>query len=236
MTALLAVAHGSRDDRAVPVIDRLVGRVAALLPTVEVQLAWLDHREPTVPRALGALAADGHEYAAVVPLLLTAGYHSRFDLPRLLATAPLATGYTPVLGPHPLLAGALRERLAAAGVPDDAAVVLAAAGSSDPAAQADVRRMATLLAARRTGAVHSAYATAAAPRVADALRKAGRGAVVASYFLAPGALHDRVRAGAGDAVITEPLADTDLVARLVVERYAARSRAAVVPTMAAIAG
>ncbi len=71
----------------------------------------------------------------IVPLLLSTGYHLTTDM----AGAARAAGarLADPLGPDPLLVTALAGRLAEAGVPDGTPVVLAAAGSSDPAAQAD---------------------------------------------------------------------------------------------------
>jgi len=213
--ALLAVAHGSADPRAAAANQRLLRRVASLLPGVDVRLAYLDHAGPSLPSVLASLAGAR---TVVLPLLLTVGYHSRTDIPALL---PAGVPYGPVLGPDPRLADALSDRLAAAGVPRAAPVVLAAAGSSDPDAAADVTAMATLLAVRRGGRVLAAYASAIGPGVGEALAAAGPGAAVASYFLAPGRLPDRVRRQAGDAVVTEPLDDHPSVAALVAERYAA---------------
>src|SRR6202030_2247536 len=86
--------------------------------------------------------------AVVVPLLLTAAYHSKADIPAQLAAAAAARPGLDVvcagtLGPHPLLLAALERRLREAGAAAGDAVarartgvVLAAAGSSDPAANA----------------------------------------------------------------------------------------------------
>ena len=66
----------------------------------------------------------------VLPLLLTAAYHSETDLPALLGAARgalpgLQISYGDPLGPHPLLLRALDRRLAECGAP-------AAPGTSDP--------------------------------------------------------------------------------------------------------
>ena len=78
-----------------------------------------------------------------------------------------------------------------------AVVVLAAAGSRDPDSAADTRRTAELLRERLGGPVVPAYASAAAPTVAEAVRAlAARGRhriAVASYFAAPGRFATPVR-------------------------------------------
>ena len=159
----------------------------------------------------------------VLPLLLTAAYHSKTDIPRVLARTGVRVRYGKPLGPHPLLLRALERRLpgTAFEIPAETGVVLAAAGSSDPEANATIAR----LAARwqvRTGwfAVRPAYASAATggqggtagPDPATAvtrLREAGaRRVVVASYLLAPGLFADRIRDGslaAGAAAVSPAL-------------------------------
>jgi sirohydrochlorin ferrochelatase len=77
-----------------------------------------------------------------------------------------------------------------------------------------------------------AFASAAAPDVpaaVAALRAAGaRRIAVASWFLAPGRLPDRVTALAGPAaVVAEPLGADPALAALVVDRYLAAATAPV---------
>ena len=75
-------------------------------------------------------AGRGPRPVVVLPLLLTAAYHSETDLPALLGAARgalpgLRISYGEPLGPHPLLLRALDRRLAECGAP-------AAPGTSDP--------------------------------------------------------------------------------------------------------
>ncbi len=145
-----------------------------------------------------------------MPLLLTAAYHSKADIPAQLAAAAAAHPGLDVvsagtLGPHSLLLAALERRLREAGVAvDDAGtraatgVVLAAAGSSDPAANATIAELAARWARERGWrAVVPGYASAAGPRPAEAvlaLREAGAARVaVATYLLAPGYFADKIR-------------------------------------------
>jgi sirohydrochlorin ferrochelatase len=225
VTPLVAVAHGSRDPRAAATVERLMSRVRAHaaargLAGLPVHTAYLGHAAPSPVQLLGALPAGP---VVVLPLLLTAAYHSRTDLPAMLRAAaaqrsggpapwPGGPGgdqeirYGDPLGPHPLLAAALERRLAEAGVPTDpgTSVVLAAAGSSDPCARATITRLAARWKAASEGEwrggwgdVVPSYASAAGPTPAQAvaaLRAAGaRRVVVASYLLAPGRFADQVR-------------------------------------------
>ncbi|WP_327359319.1 sirohydrochlorin chelatase [Streptomyces sp. NBC_01304] len=103
-----------------------------------------------------------------------------------------------------------------------AGVVLAAAGSSDPEGLADTRRTAQELAERLGVPVIPAYASAAAPTVAAALRSlAARGrhrAAVASYFTAPGRFAAQSAAGA-PWIAAAPLGAHPAVAQLLLHRY-----------------
>ncbi|MFF2080883.1 sirohydrochlorin chelatase [Kitasatospora sp. NPDC058162] len=217
---LLAVAHGSRDQAAVSSTRALLRLVRSLRPELTVRCCFLDLAEPSLPRALAHLAG---ERPVLVPLLLGTGYHVRVDLPEALAAAGLPrTRLARALGPHPLLAAALADRLAEAGAPPGAPVVLAGAGSSDPAAVADTGAMARLLAARLGRPVTAAHLSAAAPTphraVAD-LRAAGNSRVaVASYLLSPGFFARRA-ATTPAAWTGRPLGAHPAVARLVLHRY-----------------
>jgi sirohydrochlorin ferrochelatase len=214
--ALLAVAHGSRDPAATDVVRTLARQVRRLAPVLDVRVAFLGHAEPSLPAELDAAGAN----TVVVPLLLSSGYHLSSDISGAASSAGARVAGP--LGPDELLLTALTARLAEAGVPAGTPVVLAAAGSSDPAAAADVRQQAELLAERLGVPVTAAFASATPPTVPDAvadLRALMDGPVaVASYLLAPGQFHDQLVASGADWV-TEPLGGHPAVAGLVIERY-----------------
>jgi sirohydrochlorin ferrochelatase len=181
----------------------------------------------------------GERPVMVLPLLLTGAYHSDTDLPAVLSEAAsrlprLRIGYGAPLGPHPLLLRGLERRLAEAATPgpapagaSDTAVVLAAAGSSRPAANAAVARAASAWqSARGWRAAVPAYASAASPTPAQAvtalLRAGAPRVLVATYLLAPGRFADRVRESslaAGAAAVSAPLGAAPEVADMIVERY-----------------
>jgi sirohydrochlorin ferrochelatase len=263
------------------------------LAGLDVRAAFLEHCAPSLPQVLRALGSPGSPGspgavspgtvspgtepravspgAVVVPLLLTAAYHSKTDIPAQLAAARAsaagAVGITGsggpggsvadvalagTLGPDRLLLTALERRLAEADVAlDDASrartsVVLAAAGSADPAANATIARLAAGW--RRDGrwrAVVPAYASGAAgPRPDEAvlaLRAARDGSpggpggpggpdgpggpgpiVVATYLLAPGYFADKIRAAAlaaGADAVCGALGAAPEVADVVLGRY-----------------
>jgi sirohydrochlorin ferrochelatase len=137
----------------------------------------------------------------------------------------------------------LVRRLAAAGVALDdpgLGVVLAAAGSAHPPANAAVEAVAAGWSTRApwVGA-RAAFAAACAPSVSSAvtalMAHGARRIAVASWFLAPGRLPDRVahaaRAADPGVLMAEPLGADPEVAQVVLERYAATlgesSRAAI---------
>ncbi|MFF4309702.1 sirohydrochlorin chelatase [Streptomyces sp. NPDC001507] len=217
--ALVLVAHGSRDPRALSTVRALMDRVRARCPGLSVRLGHIELNEPLLPDTLAAL---GNTEAVLVPLLLGRGHHVKRDIPETAAAARARIAAP--LGPHPLLADTLHARLLEAGWrPRPAsAVVLAAAGSRDPDARADTDRMAGLLAARLRVPVLAAYASAAAPSVPDAvsaLRAKGRHRIaVASYFTAPGRFATESAAHA-PWLASAPLGAHEAMADLVVHRY-----------------
>ncbi|GLY81412.1 sirohydrochlorin chelatase [Actinoallomurus iriomotensis] len=229
---LVAVAHGSRDPRAAATVEDLLDLVRRR-SGLRVVTSYLDHAPPTPGQALGALAGagTGAGEAVVLPLLLTAAYHSKTDIPGALTEVRrehprMRLRYGATLGPHPLMTAALERRLAEAGVtPDpDTALVLAAAGSSDPSANATIGRMARGWRGWRR--VVPAYASAARPTPAEAVRRlldAGAPRVaVASYFLAPGHFADKVRdesLAAGAVAVSGALGAAPELAEIIEQRY-----------------
>ena len=245
---LVAVAHGSGDPRAAAAISQLLAQARRRaaerdLAGLDIKAAFLDHCAPSLPQVLGALGAlDSADSAAdcvVVPLLLTAAYHSKTDIPARLAEARaavpgLAARYAGTLGPHPLLLAALERRLAeadpglAAGDRQRTSVVLAAAGSSDPRANATVAALAARWQARGGWRrVVPAYASAAGPAPGEAVRALRASAadgpvVVASYLLAPGYFADKIRDAALEAgadVVSAALGAAPEVADVILDRY-----------------
>ncbi|WP_307834547.1 sirohydrochlorin chelatase [Paractinoplanes lichenicola] len=139
---LIAVAHGTRSPAGQAQIRDLVARVAARRPGLDVRLCYADVQEPRIAE-VAPLIPD----AVVVPLLLSAGYHVRVDIAD--AVAGLPSRVSRPLGPDDVLRDSLLRHL-----PPADAVVLAAAGSSDPAWRADVEMLAADLTSRSPGCHH----------------------------------------------------------------------------------
>jgi sirohydrochlorin ferrochelatase len=230
---LVAVAHGSRDPRSAATIAALLSVVREQEPELDVRAAFLDLSAPRLPDVLSALAAEGHRDAVIVPLLLGSAFHARVDLPALVSEAHarlprLSVSVSDVLGPDERLFSVALRRLSEAGAAlDDSelGVVLAGAGSSHAPANQAVASVAEAWAARfPVAGVRAAFASAASPDVLTAiaaLRAAGASRIaVASWFLAPGRLPDRVATLAGqDAVVAAPLGADPALAELIVDRY-----------------
>lgn len=221
MTALVGVAHGSRDPRSAATVAALMDVVRARHPELDVRTAFLDLSAPRLRDVLGG--GD----AVVVPLLLGHAFHARVDVPGEVARAGRpGVLIADVLGPSVEVA-ALDRLAAVVGALDDPelGVVVAGVGSSHAPANAVV---ATVAAGwkRRFGwsGAQAAFATAE-PSVADAiarLRAGGaRRVAVAQWVLAPGLLPDRIARAAHEAgaLLAEPLGPHPAVADLVVSRY-----------------
>jgi len=204
---LVLAAHGSADPRFAEVVDSVAAQTRQLRPALAVRIGYLDHGPPWI-------ADVTDDRCVVVPLLLARGYHVRVDIPEQAPSATVAEA----VGPDPLLARALIERLQQAGYDGAEPVVLAGAGSSDDEALADVRAMAAHLADRLGVEVTAAFVSAGSPLLSEVSPR-----VVASYLLAPGAFHDAVGT-AGARVVSAPIGDHPVVARLVLARYDAATQ------------
>ena len=220
---LIACAHGTRSPTGRRLIAELALSAREQRPGLVTTAAFVDVQPPTVVDVVAGLAAEGRP-AVVVPLLLSGGYHVHVDIAGAVADAEGTVAARP-LGPDPRLVAVLLDRLVEAGAdPRDplTAVVLAAAGSSDPRSVADVENTAGLLQRSWAGPVTTGYGSAAQPTVTDAVIAARRGGaehvVVAAYLLAPGHFHDRL-AGAGADVVTAPLLPDDRIAAVLLDRY-----------------
>jgi len=76
---LVAVAHGSADPRASATIAELAAVARERSPGLDLRTAFLGHAPPSLPQVLGTIEADRE--VTVLPLLLTAAYHSKADIP-----------------------------------------------------------------------------------------------------------------------------------------------------------
>ncbi|PNH85501.1 sirohydrochlorin chelatase [Arthrobacter sp. AFG20] len=247
---LIACAHGTSNAQGAAEVNALRDAIAALRPGLDVREAYVDVQQPDLVDVVAGLPEDqiagapqtaggpgaAAASAVVVPLLLSVGYHVKVDIAKAVKSRPGTAAAAP-LGPDPRLAALLDQRLREAGVTDNDAIVLAAAGSSNPNAAVSVEELAEQLRALRSNRIVPAYGASAKPSVPEAvamLREeaaGGAGAgesaggvsvggrvVVASYLLAPGFFHDQL-AKAGADLVTEPLLPSPVLAEIALERY-----------------
>jgi sirohydrochlorin ferrochelatase len=205
----------------------LARRVARHWPE-SVTTAFLDFNPPSVAGTLRGLTGVATP-PIVVPALLTRAYHGRVDLPSVVSGARVEARVTPVLGPSspgeepdPLLVTALASRLSGASYDG---VALLAAGTSHAEARSTVEAVAAALSATLHVPCVVGYASASEPSGAEAVERVrALGAtrvVAASYFLAPGRLHEAAAASArsaGVVGVAMPLAPSDELVELVLTR------------------
>jgi sirohydrochlorin cobaltochelatase len=253
--ALLLAGHGSQDEAGAAAFraftDRLRTRLAG--DGIAVAGGFIELSGPPLREAVAALAAQGHRHLVTVPMVLSAASHAKGDIPASLARertrhAGLTWSYGRPLGPHPVLLDLLADRVETAvpllpvasensdpGKPqhEKPAVLLAARGTTDPDANAEVCKTARLLWEGRDYAfTETAFISLAEPGIAAGLercRRLGAGQIiVARYFLFTGVLPDRVDDQAREYAAahpeldirgTEVLGDCDALAGLVAERY-----------------
>lgn len=84
--ALVLFAHGSRDPEWTRPVETLRARIA-MLADLPVGLAYLEHRAPSLPEAVGQMVAEGMRRVYVVPVFIGLGAHLRRDLPALVESA-----------------------------------------------------------------------------------------------------------------------------------------------------
>lgn len=220
---LIACAHGTRSRAGRDTIRAVIEEIRASAPELEVREAYVDVHGPSLTDVVDGLSLREGQTAVVVPLLLAGGYHVHHDIANAIAHHA-AVHAAPALGPDQRLIDIVMERVREAQVPRDATLVLAAAGSSDPRAQADIATMATMMRTSWGGPVQLAFAAGHTPAVADAVRAARdsgeSGTVaVASLLLAPGVFQTRL-AQAGADIVSAPLAPHPDIVSIVRDRYA----------------
>jgi sirohydrochlorin ferrochelatase len=220
---LIGCSHGTRVPAGRRTMALLRLAIAETRPQIEVRAAHVDVHKPALNDVVQKFAGQGRSIV-VVPLLLSAGYHVRVDIARAVQSAGgLAVAAEP-LGPDPLLVKVLQQRLAESGAGPDDPVVLAAAGSTDPRAAADVDSIVAALTAARGGApVSVGFLASARPTVIEAVTRArhehpDRPIAIATYLLAPGHFSGRLEAAGADHVAA-PLAPHPDLATLALTRF-----------------
>lgn len=214
---VVLVAHGTRADAGTRVSERLADALRQRLPQRRVELAFADVRRPTIAEALDRLSGD----TVLLPAFLARGYHVRVDIPEQVAHRR-GIMIADALGPAPELVAAAADRLRHASRRTDLPVVLAAAGSSDSVALADIQVAARRLEDHLGRRVSVGHVTGDGPSVDEMVAR--EPCVVASWLLAPGLFHRWV-AASGAVAVSDPIGVHPLLVDLLVRRvHACRRR------------
>lgn len=225
--ALFLIGHGTRSGTGVDQFRAVAAAVAASRPAITVGSGFIELVEPGLHQGIDDLVGKGATSIVGVPMVLLGAGHLKDDGPVALGEARrrhpgLHTTYARNLGVHPMVLSLVAERVRSATIGSADAVVVVGRGSSDPDANADLAKVARLLADNRglgtalggatpltpdggrghneLGLVEPAFVSLAAPDVATALdrvyRLGARRITVVPYFLFAGLLIDRIRAHA----------------------------------------
>lgn len=235
--ALVIAIPGPGGTLVAELADHIAEAVAGSCPGVDIRIGYLGGTEEHLASALawgqrGGQAATPQ--AVVVPLL--AGPHPAFDLQiaTILSQAPAPVMLAAHLGPHPLLAGALHDRLSEVGLAraSRARGLNIAAGSNGvlviadrgPQAVNDAGVTAVLLAARLAVPVLPASLgdSASIGGALERLREAGAGhPAIAPCLIGPETNPNELTqlSAAIDAPCAAPLGTHQAVAQLVAVRY-----------------
>lgn len=122
-TALLLIAHGSRSAEANADLYALAAELRRRGAYALVEPAFLELAAPTIADAGARCVASGAKRVVLVPYFLSAGVHVREDLRK--SRDELAARFADVafvlaepLGPHPLLAEIVLQRIGACREPE----------------------------------------------------------------------------------------------------------------------
>lgn len=121
-TALLLIAHGSRQEEANEDLGYVLAGLRARGTHTVVEAAFLELAQPDIDQGAARCVGRGANRVVLLPYFLSAGVHVRRDLGearRRLAErhAGVAFVLAEPLGKHPLLVDVLSERAAQAEIP-----------------------------------------------------------------------------------------------------------------------
>lgn len=237
MTAptLVLLGYGSSDPRVADVSRQLRQQLLLIRPELDVQVAFVDSGAPSGLQLVTKLVKRGVHEVVFVPLLLSDAFSAHAEVPALVAQVQAAFPDLQVIASRPIGPGAqllsvvdrrLREELRARQVSELDGLVFAAAGSTDLRSNALVARRARQWASHHRLPCLTAFATAAGPTTAEAvrsLRSQGRRHIaVGSWFLAPGTLYARqteLAFEAGAVAVSAPLGAEPEIAEAALSRY-----------------
>ncbi|QDP99916.1 sirohydrochlorin chelatase [Lysinibacillus fusiformis] len=151
MQATLYIAHGSRVKAGVEQAVAFLQRVQQEIEIPIQEICFLELAAPTIAEGIESCIKRGATAIAIMPILLLAAQHAKHDIPLEIDKAKIQYPtvkftYGEPLGVHELLIDTLHARiLATRSLTDQASVLLIGRGSSDPAVQLVLAKIATRL-------------------------------------------------------------------------------------------
>lgn len=83
--AIVLFGHGARDPQWAEPMQRLQSMLIAQVPDVQVELAFLELMEPSLPDVVDCMAMGGVSHIHVVPIFFGRGGHLKNDFPVIMA-------------------------------------------------------------------------------------------------------------------------------------------------------
>ena len=203
---LLLVGHGTRDEDGRQTFLDFAATYQKLDLSRPVIPCFLELTEPNIQVGINQCLEAGHTEISVVPLLLFAARHNKFDITNELdrgkAEHPeLKFYYGRHFGIHPLIIDLWKSRLEAMDHPtiprSETVLLFVGRGSSDPDANGDVYKMARILwegSGYKT--VETCFIGITHPRLEEGFNRARlyqpKRIIVLPYFLFTGALVKKI--------------------------------------------
>jgi len=233
--ALVLLASGSPDDHVAQVVHTLRGRMQSMRPSLNVQLAFLDHCEPTCAQVGATLAEKDVMEAVFVPLDVTRAHSASQEaidaVEQTRAAHPgMALCLARPLGPAGELLTVvdlrLRQALSARHADELDGLVFAVPDSGDPRGNAMIHRRARQWRAHHKLPVQLAYADGSGQGVTaavNALRVQGRRSIAVGFFYLDADHVYTTQADlareAGAMAVSAPLGDDARLLDLAMSRY-----------------
>ncbi|MGB3615573.1 MAG: sirohydrochlorin chelatase [Elainellaceae cyanobacterium] len=208
---VLLIGHGSRSAQGRQNVLDFAAAYQALDPSRPVVPCFLELTEPTIQQGVDACVAQGYTDLSVLPVLLFAARHNKFDVTNELDRArqrhpQVRFHYGRHFGITPTILDLWRSRLAQLDTPAwnphqisraDTVLMVVGRGSSDPDANGDLCKLARLLwEGSGYGLVETCFIGITHPRMEEGLRRSRlhqpKRIVVLPYFLFAGILMDKI--------------------------------------------
>jgi sirohydrochlorin cobaltochelatase len=208
---LLAIGHGTRNDRGRQTFIDFVETYQKLDTSRPVIPCFLELTEPTILEGVEACVKQGYTDITALPILLFAARHNKFDVTNELdrARSPypqINFSYGRHFGITPKIIELWRDRLQALDQPEhnprnisreDTVLLFVGRGSSDPDANGDVCKLARIMwegSGYKT--VETCFIGITHPRLEEGFRRAylyeAKRVIVLPYFLFTGTLMEKI--------------------------------------------